>query len=296
MPEGRRLLPGQRSSIMIIDRDGESPRQLWSSEELIFEAPNWTRDGEWLVINGDDWLWRLAVDGSTPPERIEISGLPPVNNDHVLSPDGATIFASADDGHIYACPLAGGAALRVTNDPPTPTFFHYLHGVSPDGALLAYVGLDHMSVPLAADLYLVPTAGGQDRRITDTPKHKDGCEYSPDGQWLYCNTEDFSDAPGHAQIARLRPDGSGMEQLTFDERVNWFPHLAPDGMVAVYLSYPPGTNSHPPNLPVELRLVTDEDWAGARTVVSLFGGQGTINVNSWAPDSSRFAYVAYPVG
>lgn len=279
---------------MVVDRDGGSSRELWSSDELIFEAPNWTLDGEWLIINADGRLWRLAVDGTAAPESIEITGLPPVNNDHVLAPDGETIFASADDGHIYGCPLAGGAAVRVTNDPPTHTFFHYLHGVSPDGSALAYVGLDAAAVSLAADIYLVPTTGGPDVRITATDKHKDGCEYSPDGEWIYLNTEDFSSEPGHAQIARLRPDGSGLEQLTYDERVNWFPHWAPDGSVAVYLSYPPGTNGHPPNLPVELRLVTRHDWAGARTVVSLFGGQGTINVNSWAPDSRRFAYVAYP--
>jgi len=27
--------------------------------------------------------------------------------------------------------------------------------------------------------------------------------------------------------------------------------------------------------------------------VTLFGGQGTLNVNSWAPDSKRFAFVSY---
>jgi hypothetical protein len=27
----------------------------------------------------------------------------------------------------------------------------------------------------------------------------------------------------------------------------------------------------------------------------LFGGQGTINVNSWSPDSRRFAFVRYEV-
>jgi TolB protein len=32
-----------------------------------------------------------------------------------------------------------------------------------------------------------------------------------------------------------------------------------------------------------------------RTVVKLFGGQGTINVNSWAPDSRKFAFVGYEI-
>ena len=42
-------------------------------------------------------------------------------------------------------------------------------------------------------------------------------------------------------------------------------------------------------------LVRDEHWSEAKSVARLFGGQGTINVNSWSPDSSRYAYVTYPI-
>jgi Tol biopolymer transport system component len=108
------------------------------------------------------------------------------------------------------------------------------------------------------------------------------------------NTEQFSTRPGHAQLARVRPDGTGLEQLSFDERVNWFPHVAPTGDVAVYLSYPPGTLGHPADLPVKLRLVAVDAWQEPTTLVALNGGQGTINVPSWAPDGSAFAFVDYP--
>jgi len=33
--------------------------------------------------------------------------------------------------------------------------------------------------------------------------------------------------------------------------------------------------------------------AKIETVTKFFGGQGTINVNSWSPDSKKFAYVVY---
>jgi Tol biopolymer transport system component len=91
----------------------------------------------------------------------------------------------------------------------------------------------------------------------------------------------------------MAPDGGGREQLTFDERVNWFPHLSPDGASFVYISYEPGTVTHPADLPVELRMLPAQGGT-PRTVVRLFGGQGTLNTNSWAPDSRRFAFVAYP--
>jgi Tol biopolymer transport system component len=105
------------------------------------------------------------------------------------------------------------------------------------------------------------------------------------------NTELFD---GHAQIARIRPDGSGLEQWTFDEFVNWFPHISPDGRWATYISFPPGTAGHPPNVWIDVKIVALDAWSSATTVAHLLGGQGTLNTNSWAPDSSTFAYVSYP--
>ena len=51
---------------------------------------------------------------------------------------------------------------------------------------------------------------------------------------------------------------------------------------------------HVPHKTVELPLM-NADGSGLRTVETLFGGQGTVNVNSWVPDSSRFAYVTYQI-
>ncbi|MBU2663671.1 hypothetical protein KOI35_09145 [Actinoplanes bogorensis] len=280
----RKLAAGQICTIFSYEVSSGLSTEVHTSGDVLFEAPNWTRDGD-LILNGDGLLWRLPA--SAPPRPIPLEGVPSLNNDHVLAPDGETIFVSADDGHIYRASLSGGPARRVTT---AGNRLHFLHGVSPDGTTLAYVGIDGQDWGSAA----LWTIGAEDERLTRPGGVDDGPEYSPDGSWIYFNTETFS--PGHAQIARIRPDGSGLEQLTFDERVNWFPHLAPDGRHAVYLSFPPGTQGHPADLPVELRLVSDDNWGAARTVVTLPGGQGTINVNSWSPDSTRFAYVTYPVG
>jgi Tol biopolymer transport system component len=292
----RKLLDGQTAQVTVGSTLGEAPVTVFSTDQMLVEAPNWTHDGRWLILNGAGRLWRLAADGSSGLEAIDITGLPPVNNDHVLSPDGRHAFVSANDWHIYEVDLEGGPPRRVTNDHDR-TFMHFLHGVSPDGKTLAYIGLEPEGDNwwARANIFLIPAAGGPDRRLTDEPKPFDGCEYGPDGEWIYCNTEVFSDVAGHAQIARLHPDGTGLQQLTFDERVNWFPHLSPDGRHALYLSFPAGTTGHPPNLPIQLRLVRDGNWTTPETLVRTFGGQGTCNVNSWAPDSTRFAYVSYPL-
>lgn len=291
----RKLLPGQIAQVMIASTTGEPPAEVFRTDEMIIEAPNWTHDGRWLILNGDGKLWRLASDGSSGLEQIELAGVPALNNDHVLAPDGRHVFVSANDWHIYKADLNGGPVRRITNDHEMP-FMHFLHGVSPDGETLAYIGLepeeDHWWA--RANIFLIPAGGGPDRRLTAGSEPFDGCEYSPDGQWIYCNTELFSDAAGHAQIARLRPDGTDLQQLTFDERVDWFPHISPDGDQVLFVSFPPGTTGHPANLPVELKLVRAGNWDSIETLVQTFGGQGTCNVNSWAPDSTRFAYVSYP--
>lgn len=292
MGYARALAPGQSCRVHVMDVETGDSRVVFVGRQALLEAPNWTAGGH-LVLNGDGLLWRLPEDGSAPAEVVALEGVPEINNDHVLAADGRSIHLSANDGHLYTAPLAGGRAERVTS----ARHAHFLHGASPDGSTLAYVALN-IDAPdpwAGAHLRTVAVDGSGDRALTVGGGPDDGPEYSPDGAWVYFNTERFSREPGHAQIARLRPDGSGLEQLTFDERVNWFPHLAPQGDRAVYLSYPPGTTGHPADRPVQLRVVEAGDWRAARIVAELHGGQGTINVNSWSPDGTRFAYVDYPV-
>lgn len=289
---GRSLLPGQVSQLIVMAADGTGPKVLLEVDEVI-EAPNWTPDGRTLVFNAGGELWRLPIDGSDAPIRIDTGTLRGINNDHVLSPDGRTIYFSENDGHLYAVPIEGGVPRRISNDHAEPHHY-YLHGISPDGATLVYVAVEGPAGRKRINIFTIPSAGGPDVRLTDVDYPNDGPEYSPDGDWIYFNSERAAKIPGHAQCFRMRPDGSGVEQLTDDERVNWFPHVSPDGRSIVYLSYPPGTTGHPPNKEVILRVMNPMGGE-QRDVAAFFGGQGTINVNSWAPDSRHFAFVAYPI-
>jgi len=160
----------------------------------------------------------------------------------------------------------------------------YWHGWSPDGKTLAYCAERGGEF----DIYTVATAGGEERRMTTAKGLDDGPDYSPDGKLIYF----CSDRSGRMQIWRMRADGSEEEAVTRDERGNWFPHPSPDGEWLVYLSYEPGVEGHPENRDVELRLL---HLATGRTEVlaKLLGGQGTINVPSWSPDSRRLAFVSY---
>lgn len=291
----RSLQSGQVAELRVINRDGSGETTIYEAGEVI-EAPNWTLDGKWLVFNGDGRLWKIAPDGSEGPIRIDTAPIEDLNNDHCLAPDGESVYVSANDGHIYAASLSGGTPRRITNDQdPARRFRHYLHGVSPDGTTLAYVGLEFgADDKVITKIYTIPTAGGADLMIHDAGCPVDGPEYSPDGDWIWFNSEAAASEPGHAQVFRMRADGSEVEQITLDDRVNWFPHFSPDGTHIVFISYPLGTLGHPPDKDVKLRMM-DADGGNQRDLTSFFGGQGTINVNSWSPDSQKLAYVAYPM-
>jgi Tol biopolymer transport system component len=282
----RTLLPGQTCQIWTADPTGKDPVRQFETARCRLESPNWLSSGDALVLNGEGVLWRLSLD------QISVTGVPPLNNDHVLDPDGEHIYLSAYDRQIYRAPVRGGAAELITRDPSVEVL-HFLHGVHPRGDRLAFVGLQPVpgDGPAAGDIFTMSVDGGDYRRLTSGPGHSDGCEYSPDGEWIYFNTELFD---GHAQIARIRPDGSGLRQLTFDDHVNWFPHISPDGRWATYLAFSPGTQGHPSNTWVDVKVVALDEWPSATIVAHLVGGQGTLNTPSWAPDSSAFAYVSYP--
>lgn len=290
---GRQLQPGQRSELTVIDVDGGGRRVVFTADEII-EAPNWTPDGRWLVFNAGGELWRISPDGAAGPEQIDTGHLKDLNNDHVLSPDGRLIYVSSDDGHLYVLPIEGGTPKRVSNVHPH-RHHYYLHGISPDGGTLVYTGVNAVGENQwgRVNIWTIPVSGGPDTALTDAAVPNDGAEYSPDGKWVWFNSEQAS--PGHAQIFRMRADGSDLTQVTFDSRVNWFPHFSRDGQSIVYLSYPPGTQGHPADKDVILRFMRP-DGTGTRDVVGFNGGQGTINVNSWSPDNRHFGYVAYPIG
>ena len=291
----RRLQPCQLSELTVIHADGSGREVIFETCELI-EAPNWTLDGGWLVFNADGRLYKISPDGRDGPIRINTASIEDLNNDHVLSPDGTTMYVSSRDRHLYAVSLSGSIPQRISPDQARERqYVYYLHGVSPDGRMLSYVGYEKTGDgKTVTRICTLPAEGGTIRELTDGQCFVDGPEFSTDGEWIYFNSEAAATQPGDAQIFRMRPDGSDMRQITSDERVNWFPHFSPDGTMVAYLSYPAGTIGHPADTQVLIRIMNPDGGAG-RDLDGFLGGHGTINVNSWSRDSKRLAYVAYPI-
>src|SRR5438477_1608300 len=211
-----------------------------------FQAPNWTVDGKALIYVQEGRLYRFDLASRTA-EAINTGFATRNNNDHVLSFDGRMMaisnHAPEDSGVsiVYTVPTTGGTPKRITAKGPS-----YLHGWSPDGRWLVYVGQRHDEF----DIYKIPATGGAEIRLTTAPGLDDGPEYTPNGRYIYFN----SARSGRMQIWRMTPNGSDQEQITTDEYQNWFPHPSPDGKWLVFLSYDRGVEGHPPNKEVLLRL------------------------------------------
>jgi TolB protein len=280
-PSPRAAVTAVESTLETITIASRDRRAVYHTDRHI-EAPNWSPDGTYLLYNSQGRIWRYALAGG-PPVQLNTGFANRCNNDHGISPDGQTLAISdqSETGQslIYILPLLGGTPRRVTQLAPS-----YWHGWAPDGKSLVYCAERDGEY----DVYSIPVTGGAETRLTTAPGLDDGPEFSPDGRYIFFNSE----RTGRMQIWRMNPDGSEQTQITFDAYNDWFPHPSPDGQWIVFLSYGPEVKGHPANQDVRLRLMPA---AGGeiQVLARLFGGQGTINVPSWSPDSRQLAFVSY---
>lgn len=276
------------SILEIYDVETDTHRVIKEFPYLI-EAPNWSKDGRYLTYNSDGRIFKFDLETKESTE-VPTDFVTNCNNDHVLSPDGESIAVShgvKEDGksRVYTVSLSGGVPRLIT--PLAPS---YLHGWSPDGKTLAYCAERNGEF----DVYTISAEGGVETRLTDAPGLNDGPEYDSAGEYIWFN----SVRSGLMQAWRMKANGTEQTQMTFDENWNtWFPHISPDRTKVVMIAYKKGDvapGEHVPHKYVELRLM-NADGSDLKTIVELFGGQGTINVNSWSPDSKKFAYVRYRI-
>ena len=286
-------MEGIKSKLEVFDLETKKRTVVYESEDH-FEAPNWSKDGEYLLVNSYGKLFQLHLK-TKKKIHINTGFADKINNDHGISPDGSLLVISHSDqpndkyedadymtSRIYTLPITGGTPEVVTANIPS-----FWHGWSPDGRILTYTALRNGNF----DIYAIDVKGGEENRLTQHEGLDDGPDFSPDGKYIYYN----SMQSGKMEIWRMKTDGSEKEQLTDDHYSNWFPHPSPDGKYLVYISYIiDQDDQHPAMKDVALRLYDLKDHS-IETMCYLTGGQGTINVPSWSPDGNKFAFVSYEV-
>lgn len=280
--------PNTRSELCILDTE-TGDVQLLKTYDKVIEAPNWMcSDEDSLIFNSDGLLYRYSISAGTEVP-LDTGHCRNCNNDHVLSPDNHRIAVShSEEGwmsQIYILPIDGGEPRLITKNKPS-----FLHGWSPDGKELCYCAFRDHGRGYEVDVYAISAEGGEEWQLTKNAGFNDGPEYAPDGSIWFNSTR-----TGLMQCWKMDRDGQNQTQMTFSERNNWFPHVSPDGKKVVYLSYSKDgldAKEHLPNMTVQLRLM-DADGSNDRCRLEFFGGQGSINVNSWHCGSRKLAFVRY---
>lgn len=278
-----------KSIVEIINIESGVIKTVWKDAEII-EAPNWSKDG-YLLVNGGGKLYRIYLNNSRK-EELNTDFATTCNNDHGISPDGTQIVISHENGDpavpvawksskIYTLPINGGIPKLITKNNSS-----FWHGWSPNGKTLIYTALRNGQW----DIYAIPAKGGEETQLTSSPYQHDGAEYTPDGKHIYYNSFDS----GTMEIWRMNADGSNQTQITNDAHSNWFPHFSHDNKYMVYLCYIEDLGeAHPFGKQVKLRLMEMKTGKISDLSDTFYGGQGTINVNSWSPNSKELAFVRY---
>ncbi|MEO5685451.1 MAG: biopolymer transporter TolR [Chitinophagaceae bacterium] len=263
-------------------------RQIVYTDPGSIQGPNWTKDGKSLIYNSSAGLLYKYDLAAQSASLLNTGAAKNNNNDHVLSFDGKMMGLSNYVGAnrtstIFILPVAGSDnPVKITSEDAGHSYFH---GWSPDNKTLIFTGYRNKQF----NIWSIDIATKKERALTTQPTLDDGAEYSPDGKWIYFN----SVRTGTMKIWRMKPDGSNQEQVTFDEYNDWFPHFSPDGKWIVYISFPKEIDptTHPFYKQVYIKLMPAAGGV-PKNIAYVYGGQGTINVPSWSPDSKRIAFVS----
>jgi Tol biopolymer transport system component len=272
------------STVQVI-KVAEREATVINSQAAHAQAPNWSRDGKTIVFNQDGHMYSAPATGGGTPQLIDTGSATSCSGSHGFSPDGKWLaITCASPGHterrVSIIPATGGEPRILTQTTG------YFHSWSPDGKTILFTrGGPQRGM---GNIYSISVDGGPETALTTGTGLSDDPDFSPDGKWVYFNTDRW----GGMQIGRMHPDGSAVEQVTFDQFKNWTPHPSPDGKMIVFISYPPDVTTHAANKDITLRILSTTDKS-IRNLVNLVGGDGSMNVANWSPDSKSCAFVSY---
>jgi len=195
-------------------------------------SPAWSPDGAHLYFSssrgGTMNLWRVPIDERTghtrgAPEPVTTPSL--WSGQASLSRDGTHLAFATLDWRSTLLRVAFDPVREETVGSPTAILKSTRpirdHDISPDGRWVAF---NHAGVQ--EDILVARIDGSQYRRLTDDAFRDRGPIWTPDGQRIGF----YSDRSGGYEIWTIRPDGSGLGQLTHDSpgAMN-LPLWSPDG-------------------------------------------------------------------
>lgn len=212
---------GTGNQIYTVGRDGHHLRQITHVQPSSdtdpgtggATNPDWSPRGRWIAFSYNECTLALIHPDGSGLRRIPSQTPGGCETDPAFTPDGRHLVferydPTADDDAVWIMRLDGSDRRRLGAGPDdggaTPE-------VSPDGRTVTFLSEtpDHLTAVFAVDI-----AGGPVRQVTPTLwgiafKH----DWAPNGSRLVVtDNADNTDRP--ANIATIRPDGTGLRYLT----------------------------------------------------------------------------------
>ena len=257
----QRIAQGDALQVWLVHPDGSGEHQVLTDVADDVRYPAWSPDGERLVVAsiGGPIERLYEYDLATATSRVPISCDACAADEPSYSPDGKRLlFVLYDGGFVFSenvggevpadCglaiqDLATGEISRLTSNTEPPCDREYGPRWSPDGLQIVYSRDPYEAGrPKGTSVYVIDADGTNERRLTGPSLPMGEAAWSPDGAWIVLSSYplfEFGEAPAPSNIYRIRPDGTGLEQLTFnsgsDPRAT-IPSFSPDGAWIVFTS------------------------------------------------------------
>ena len=232
--------------IRLVDLDGENDR-LWmrgTREVGLSGAPQWSLDGKRAAVVAIDSIKQIyapyILDLETGKEKSLYDPLPrDLDFIHLnWSPDGRWVAMAGTarnrSGYadIYKLRVDTGKLVRLTRKPSAR---NWRPNWSPDSKRIAF----DARTELHRDIYMIDAADGKNRvKLTNLPLSSEPAIWSPDGKWIafqsYLPEDPVGGTPDYAEMYVMRPDGSNVQRLTFNDTGDFPKCWSPDSKWIVY--------------------------------------------------------------
>ncbi|MGA9770497.1 MAG: S41 family peptidase [Blastocatellia bacterium] len=181
-PKGERVLFTARGDIFSAPVEKGPTRNLTHSSSAHDKYARWSPDGSKIAFisdkSGEEEVWVIAQDGSTPPEQIT-TGSRAMRYAPEWSSDGKRIAFSDKDGKIFILTLADKKITEIA-DSTAGQVRDYVW--SPRGNHLAF------SLPISINsraVFVWSASDNKVRRVTDGTFNAYGPAWDPQGNYLY---------------------------------------------------------------------------------------------------------------
>jgi Tol biopolymer transport system component len=224
--------------VWLIHPDGTEDHQI-NANGMTVLLPDWSPDGKRLVVasRGGETEPIYEYDLNTETFRQLFACEDPCLGDDepAYSPNGIKVVfvraqlpivhsdAIGDDvpGNcsLWIGDVATGEAKQITSNPACNR--EYNPRWSPDGTQLVYWRNPYENgQSTGTAVYVINADGTNQRQVTDPTMFGGEADWSHDGQWIVFTTYPMAEFNSTAKVSnlyRIHPDGTGLEQLTFNE-------------------------------------------------------------------------------